>query len=476
MLQLRPYQQRAVDMLSEHDSPCLVLPTGSGKTEVATQIALNANGPVVILVHAIQIVEQAAKRFRKYGLPCGVLAAGKRPRNETAVAASIQTVARMQTLPEAFLVIVDEAHRAAGPSYQSVIARYRKMGARVVGLTATPCRLDGTGLGTVGFDSLVEPVTYEELFDLGVLVRPEIYAPSVPNLKGVHIVAGELSGKEAASRIVGDPVKELEEKCPGGRALVFTCSIEHGISVAGQFSDAGHSVRALSGETPIEERNAEVDRLSARTRKALITCGLFGEGFDLPNLDCVEMLRPTMSLMLFRQQAGRVMRPAPGKTRAVILDHAGNTMRHGVPWSQIQWSLHGRTVTKRDAKKAKRCPQCFAVYAIGPLACPQCGFVAPVEARTVEHVQGELVRFQGVLPSVQEAVAIARDIAPGDSRAVAYVMMARKAWEKGYKPGWLIGAFRAKFGCEIPAGWGRMNDAVRAGNSGGHSDRDRVAQ
>lgn len=453
MLKLRPYQSRAVHALTEHASPLLVAPTGSGKTAVAAQLALDANGPVVILTHAIQIVRQTAERFRAYGLPCGVLAAGVRPRNEIAIAASIQTVARMQALPEAFLVIVDEAHRAAGASYQSVIARYRQMGARVVGLTATPCRLDGTGLSAVGFDSIVEPTSYEELYEAGVLVRPDVWAPNVPNLKGVHVVGGDLSGSEAADRIVGDFGKEFREKCPDGIAIAFACSINHARALAGRFYDAGLDPLALDGAVPIDQRDEAVKRLEQRELRVIVTCGLFGEGFDLPSLDAVILARPTLSLALYRQQCGRVMRSFAGKAKATILDHAGNSLRHGLPDEPVVWTLNGRQTAKRSAIKAKRCAKCFAVYGSGLAACPQCGFAPVAEEREIQHVAGELVKVASVLPSVAVAVQKAHAVAPGDSRAVAYVLMARKAQEKGYKAGWLPNAFKAKFGVWPPKEW-----------------------
>lgn len=428
-MHLRPYQLRAVDALraSWRKVPILVMPTGSGKTQVAASIiegAVAKNRRALILAHTRQIVLQTAARFRERGLNVGVLMAEHSPGDAPVVVASIQTLARRP--PQEFgVVVVDEAHHAAGKTYRAIIARY--LDGCVLGLTATPQRLDGLGLGDVGFGVIVEPVTYEELFRDGWLLKPLIYAPEVPDMTGVRRTAGEYVMGEAEKKITGKLVEHFQ-RLGRAPAVAFGCSIEHSQRIAAAFNAAGVAAEHLDGTDPQETRDATLARLGSGATTLLSVCSLLGEGWDLPALATVVMARPTLSLTVYRQQAGRVMRPAPDKAVPIILDHAGNTLRHGVPWDTIAWSLEGRPRTEGVAPM-KRCEECYAIIPIGSTVCPECGAIVLVRSSVPVETSEKLALHES-----------------HDSRREWYALRVQEASARRRRIGWARHAYKQRYG------------------------------
>jgi DNA repair protein RadD len=261
----------------------------------------------------------------------------------------------------------------------------------VIGLTATPYRLDGAPLGDV-FGHIVHGPSVSELVANGVLINPRIYAPPGPDLNGVHsrggdFVVGELELAVAKKNLVGDIVKHWEKHANGGRTVAFGVGIFHSKMIAEAFGSIGYHI---DGGSPQEEREYAIAKLEAGEIKVLSNCDLIGEGWDLPSLDCAILARPTQSMALHRQQIGRVMRACPGKEGALVLDHAGNTHRHGVPTDEVDVSLEGKAKRKQEAAP-RTCKECFAIIEEYP--CWACGFKPEMVAREIESVGGELVEF-----------------------------------------------------------------------------------
>lgn len=430
---LRDYQVLACKLIRESwkDSPVLALATGAGKTVVAADIIAGCvakGGRALLVVHTREIVNQTARRFREYGLDVGVLMAGKSPGRSPVVCASVQTLIR-RDFPEARVVIIDEAHRAIGDSYKRVIEHYRATGAVLIGLTATPVRLDGRGLGSVGFGKIIEPVRYHELFEAGHLLKPRLFAPSEINVGGLKKRMGEFIMPENA--IVGDLVDHYQRITPGTKAVAFACSINHSAAIAAAFTRAGIPAGHLDGAHSTEARDACIRDLSEGRIRVLSNCSLFGEGWDLPALETCIMARPTDSIALYRQQAGRVMRPAPGKTKPTILDHVGNISRHGAPWDPIAWSLEGAEKSKSEHLPFRRCPKCFLMVPIALSACPECLYQFPEpEGRALpKNIDGKL-----------------EDVSEIDQIRNWYLGIVRQAWHQHYKLGYARNKYHEHYG------------------------------
>lgn len=450
-LQLRPYQVRAIDLLRQQwrEKCVLVAPTGSGKTVIAAAIISGAIGKgrrAMIVSHTRAIVLQTVQRFRDAGLDTGCIM-GEDTENTDApvLVASVQTLHSRAERPVIDVLIIDECHRATSATYAALIAHYGGKSA-VIGLTATPCRLDGRGLKDVGFSVIIEPCSYDELFDQGALIKPVMFAPpDVPDMKRARVLAGEFTGPamdEAGRFITGHVVEHYRKFAPGSRAVAFGVSIDHAHEIAAAFQSAGIPAEALSGEDSRATRDAAISRLARGETKVLANCSLFGEGWDLPILETAILARPTASLALHRQQCGRVMRPAHGKSRAVIIDAAGNLERHGAPWEPVTWSLEHKAEPKDYLPALKRCESCFALFSGS--ACPECGWIKPPtqEREPIKVVPGDLVEWK------------AKD------RQTWYAGEIERVCRKGWKLGAARHRYNDKFG-EFPKFYDLERDTYR---------------
>lgn len=406
MIELRPYQADLVRdtgaALRQHRSVLLQLPTGGGKTALAAHMLgryAETGKRAIFCCHRIEILEQACEAFESLGIPFGVVAPGKHPNPYYPIhICSIDTlrarIRRGKSMPPADLVCIDEGHHAVSPTWQFVLNHYAAQ--RWLFLSATPERMDGRGLGDVAETMICGP-TVEWLIQNGYLAQYDAYAPSAPDLAGTHTARGdyvqaEVEAKMDKPSITGDAIGHYLKICPGKRAIAFCVSIKHSKHVAQQFQAAGVLAMHVDGETPRDDRRAIMDEFRRNEIQVLTSVDIFGEGVDVPGLDASILLRPTKSLGLCLQQIGRCLRATDGK-RAIILDHAGNLARHGLPDDEREWTLDGRKAKKRGEAiiAVKTCPQCFACHRPAP-ACPTCGFRYEIESREVIHVDGVLAK------------------------------------------------------------------------------------
>ena len=406
MIILRDYQGAIVDecatMFREGVKSLLIqAPTGSGKTALAAEALRRAaarGNRSLFVVHRRELIRQSVEAFSRIGLKHGIIAAGF-PTSPGALVqiAAVQTlVRRLGRVTPPKLIFWDEAHHCAAGSWQSTYTAFP--GACHIGLTATPQRLDGRGLRP-WFKRLILGPTPRGLIDRGYLSDYRCFAPPGVNVDGMRVIAGDYARNEmsiAADRptITGSALEHYQRHAAGKRAIVFCCSIQHSLHVASQFAQAGISAAHVDGETPAQARDEAMERFRSWSLKVMCNVDLFGEGVDVPGIEAVILLRPTKSLGLYLQQVGRSLRPAEGKTHAVILDHAGNVERHGLPDDERHWSLDGRAEQADAAAvgptRVKTCPSCFAVQRVGPPKCFSCGLPFPVKQREVDHVNGEL--------------------------------------------------------------------------------------
>jgi superfamily II DNA or RNA helicase len=346
------------------------------------------------------LVDQVSDTLSAFNVAHGVLARGRRaPPSVRVVVASVFTLVRqLAERPAPDLLVCDEAHHATGGStWGKVMAACPK--AFVLGVTATPYRLSGEGLGQ-SFDTMVLGPTVRELIDMGSLADYRIFAPKSIDMTGMHkrggdFVRGELAQRADKPSITGDVIGHYKRLADGLPAVAFCVSVEHAGHVAQQFRDAGYRAVSIDGGMDRDVRRTVVADFKAGRINILTSCDLISEGFDMPGIHVGILLRPTMSLGLHLQQIGRVLRVSPGKERALILDHAGNTFRHGLPDDERDWSLDGDDARKRKASEdeplpLRLCKQCFAVLRVSLSACPQCGTPVVVKARKVEQQEGTL--------------------------------------------------------------------------------------
>ena len=447
---LRPYQnQLANDIRAAFGSganrPLAVSPTGSGKTVLFSYITsqvLKRGSRVIIVAHRREILDQISATLKRVGVPHGFIQAGKSASNQPAMVASIQTLARrLDTVPAPDLVIIDEAHHSVSKSYVQMFAAWPT--AKFIGVTATPERLDGKGLGAM-FDRMVMGPSVQWLIDNGFLAQPVYYAPrEVVDLSQVHTVAGDFDRSEAEEivdtpRITGDAVTHYVRFCNRQRAVAFCISVAHAQHVADTFNSCGIPSASIDGTLDPEVRKQRVEDLTSGKILVLTSCELISEGFDLPAVNAAILLRPTHSLSMHLQQVGRALRPYPGKTNAIILDHVGNCLRHGLAEQERDWDLSGREkrLKKSSLVETKQCSKCFAIFA--GTVCPQCGSQREIAVREIEEVDGELQRLsiEDISKKREERREEGKCKTLDDFRALAKL--------RGYKLGWAFFRWQAR--------------------------------
>ena len=338
---------------------CLVSPTGSGKTVMASAIVKRAATRTLWITHRVELVEQSAAALQATGLEVGIVA-GRRSENLDApvIVAGWQTlVARPETRPPAELLVIDECHHGAAEEWRQVIDSYP--GARAVGMTATPQRRDGKPLGDV-FQALVVAAQYSELIRAGHIVSCRLFRPA------------EHLGADLAQ----PPVDAYERLVPGRSCVAFARSIEESKLLASELNERGHASASINAKTPAAIRGELVDDFRSGELRCLTSVFALTEGFDHPGTEAVMIARGCSHVGTYLQMVGRGLRPASGKTEAVIIDLSGVSWIHGLPTEDRLYSLDGRPISSSGGLKC--CPECGHTWeASEGTTCPQCGFVPP---------------------------------------------------------------------------------------------------
>jgi len=477
MITLRDYQQAAVEAVYDHlrtrdDNPCVVIPTAGGKTPVIATICRDAvtlwNGRVLILAHVKELLEQAADKLRTIcpEVPYGIYSAGlkRRDTEHPVIIAGIQSVyQRAEELGAFDLVLIDEAHLIPADGegmYRTFLAEARKINPnlRVIGFTATPYRLDCGYICTP--DGILNHVCYEvgvrELIVRGYLCQLVSKAGKTKvDTSGLHVRGGEFIPSEVEALMDDDQLveaacAEIVEQTQNRRAvLIFASGIKHGEHIVRVMREK-HNIECgfVTGETPNEERNRTISRfrdqewirqlqidygvnVAPEPLKYLCNVNVLTTGFDAPNIDCVVLLRPTMSPGLYYQMVGRGFRLHPGKRNCLVLDYGGNVLRHG-PVDQIR--VKTRTTGGTSEAPAKECPQCHALIAAGYARCPDCGYEFPppersnhdAKASTAAVLSSQVTIEKYTVHDVYYSVHVKRGAAEG----------APKSLRVDYKIGW----------------------------------------
>lgn len=435
-MQLRPYQSELVNRIrfeyqQGHKSVLMVLSTGGGKTCIFSHIAQSAarkGNRVCILVHRAELLDQASRSLQAMGVPHGRIQAGRSMDLSHAVqVASVGTIARrLHLLPRDFLqlIVVDEAHHTTAGTWSKVVEHFHT--AHLLGVTATPIRGDGRGLGE-HYESMVQGPSAAWLTEQGFLTNARVLAPPGFNGAGLRKRMGDFDAKQAEQRVTeihGDCYSHYCQYLNGQTAIAFCCSVAHAEAVAELFQRQGIAAASIDGTMDGPTRRGLLEDLGTGRLKVLTSCALIGEGVDVPSVGGCILLRPTQSVGLHLQMIGRCLRPSGDKV-AVVLDHVGNTLRLGHHLEDREWSLDG--VKKRDRERApsvKVCPVCFAANATNAQACCECRHEFRSEVREMKVVPGEL----------QELQMRARKREQGS--ATDLESLRELARQRGYKAGW----------------------------------------
>ena len=410
MIVLRDYQQKAIDDLraayaAGKRAPLLVAPTGAGKAVMLARVchgAADRGSRVYVMVHTVELVDQLSTTLTAEGVHHGIIAAGyDGDASLRTQVCSVQTlVRRLSNTPAPDLIITDECHHSCAGSYLAIYKQWPK--ARLLGVTATPRRLDGRGLGGV-YDAMIETPDTAALIAAGHLSPFKAFAPPTVDASALHIRAGDFAAEEvdqlmSKAAITGDAISHYRQHADGKRAALFAHNIKAAQDYAAAFRSAGYEAFALDGTMDRTIRRQVVKDFRDGRIQVVTSCAILSEGFDLPAIECGIFLRPTASLGLWRQQVGRTLRLFEGKTHAILLDHVGNTARHGLPDDPIEWSLADTPKKKRVGEKppvsVRVCAKCWATARMTARVCPECDEPFPVKERQIEQRDGELVEIQ----------------------------------------------------------------------------------
>lgn len=494
MISLRDYQTRGVKELRElfrrgKRSLLYVLPTGGGKTRVFTHITMSAGAKgkrVLILVHRQELLSQSSLSLGELGVTHGLITPDAKikpvmnshlrrlhrsflDQGAHVQVASVQTIsrsARLERWANKFdLIIVDEAHHATAGQWFTFLDS--SPNSKILGVTATPKRSDGQGLGVDAggvFEAMVVGPSPEELMEEGYLCRARVYAPpKLVDLSGIkrNAKTGDFSERALAEamakrEIYGDSVKHYSKICPGAPAIAFCSSVKNAKLCAEEFRRGGWRAASIDGDMDDDTRRDLIEALGNGQLDVLASCDIISEGTDIPVVTTAIKLRPTDSEGLNTQQDGRVLRPiyAPGydlstkegrldaiaasdKPYAIVIDHVGNCIKHGLPDEERDHSLDGREKGTRESDdssqpiRVMQCPKCFAAHAPADV-CPSCGHVYSDDEKPKKPIDCDL---EEITEAQAEQLRIKRRQELG--MAATREELEKIAEERGYKPAWV---------------------------------------
>jgi DNA repair protein RadD len=476
MLYLRPYQEAAKVAIYDHlrrrdDNPCVVIPAAGGKTPIMASICRDAvgtwGGRVLVLAHVKELLAQTAEKLSvvcpevRFGLHSAGL--GRRDMRDAVIVAGIQSVYKRACDFDPFdLVIVDEAHLIPPDGdgmYRQFLADARQVNpqVRIIGFTATPFRLKEGLICTP--DGILNSICYivgvRELI-VGGFLCPLISKAAVNKVHTdrLHVRGGEFAADEV-EQLMDD--KRLVESACGeivahshdrNAVLIFASGIRHGEHIVRVLAERQHvECGFVTAETKTRERDTILERFRSARLKYLCNVNVLTTGFDAPHIDCVALVRPTLSPGLYYQMVGRGFRPHPSKTECLVLDFGGNVVRHGTVDDLRIKPTGGGT---GDAP-AKECPVCRAVIAAGYARCPNCGHVFPPSERRRHHAKPsgapvlskEITTTDYAVIETYYSVHTKRKAADGDPRTMRV----------DFKVGW--NRFKSEFICFEHSGYAR---------------------
>lgn len=408
----------------------VVSPAGSGKSVTMSEIARRATDKgnrVLFIVHRRELVNQIKGTFAANDVDMDLCHVGM-----------VQTVSnrikRGKELTPS-IILVDEAHHSMAKTYLNIFESFNN--AYVLAFTATPWRMSGRGFTDI-FQDLIVGKTVQWLIDNNRLAPFKYYSVNLmDDDKLKKNSTGDFSDASITlsmePQIYGDVIKNYKKFADGQKTIVYTHNVQSSKEVAEKFISNGYAAKQVDGKTPKVEREKAMELFRSGEITILVNAELYGEGVDVPDCECVILLRPTMSLTLFIQQTMRSMRYQPNKL-ATIIDHVGNYARHGLPNTEHNWNVHFKGERKKskdnDAIPIKECPECYSVIESSYSICPACGFEFPQEREETEL----LIDEDAELEEVDDKIITLTLKEPEECESVEELYQLAK--QKGYKPGW----------------------------------------
>ena len=444
MLTLRDYQSDIFSKATQafRDGAkgiCCVLPCRSGKSYIMARMIEGAFGNVLVLAHRHTLISQHKELLDSLGVLTDKV-------RVESVFTEASRLGRYKPT-DVDLIIIDEAHLSEAKSYKKVCEYYN---CRRVLFTATPARLDGKPLSLA--DTLITGITANELIKMGAISDYDYYAPDLNiDTDKVDVVAGEynngqLSELMCQSAIYGDVLKYYRQLGDNRQAIAYCTSVKHSEETAKMFNDNGISAVSIDGSMSQRERDKRMALFKDGKVQVLCNCNMVSEGVTLPNASVGLLLRASMSLPLFIQQACRVLTPVEGK-KAVIIDYVNNVQRHGLPTDNHEWSLT-ETVKKRQQHNddgtlsIRQCENCFRCFKTAS-KCPYCGYEYQVKGRELKAVKEvELKRIEAIEKVEKEKQKKLARMQVGQCRTIEDLQ--RIAKERGYKQAWVWQMARIK--------------------------------
>ena len=467
---LRPYQTEMIKSIisaikAGEKSILAVAPTGSGKTVIFAHIATGAvqkNKRVLILTHRREILQQTADKIAAFGIEAGQIVSGKPTTSELIQVAMVGTlIRRLESMPSQDLIIIDEAQHAISATWSKTINYFPDT--LRMGFTATPERLSGEGLIEIFNTIILGPHTID-LVNSGHLSYPRMFSgPDVQAKSAFKITRGDYDKDEQVKKyrsaiVIGSVIDHYREKLNGLPTICFCVSIDHCHLMETEFISAGYKARTVHGGMNRKDRDAAINGLSNGDVQVLCSCDVISEGVDVPVLAGCILLRRTKSLALYLQQVGRALRPYPGKSEAIILDHAGCYHEHGHVLDIREWSLEAKKRSKRGELPrpiVSVCPKCSGVWPGEPRACPDCGYDLHTDReraagrkppKEIEGILREVLPAgTDLAPIVQQALRL-QNMTPGERQKAMMSNLYRYGKSDqtrglaeilGYKRGWV---------------------------------------
>ncbi len=476
-IQLRDYQQemisKVVDEIKKGNKHILlVLPTGAGKTFLAASMiksAYDKGNSSIFICHRQELLLQTYNTYRKLDITPSLIKSGMRSNYESLLQiALINTLGnRLNLVRYPKIIFWDEAQHISAGTWEKVYDNFPN--SIHIGLTATPCRLDGKPLNRF-FKTMIETVNTADLIKKGSLVPYLYYAPNnidVSDVKksGCDFSANDLMKKSFSGKIIGDNIEQYIKLANGKKNVVFAINRLHALDIVDRYKENGISAEIIDGLMNPTQRKNVVDNFSKGIIKVLVSIDVISEGFDLPEVEVVSLLRPTMSTSLYLQQVGRGLRISPetGKTHAIILDHVNNYQRHGMPDDVREWSLDvglkKKKTVEASTESLMRCPECFFAHGRA-LSCPNCGFVYKADNKEIKEVAGELV----LIGSPEYKLAQQKEVKI--ARSLEELVAIEK--ERGYKFGWAENHWTAKTGEKL---WNSIDGLQKIADARGYDER-----
>jgi len=406
MINLYDYQKNIIEQIKknirEHSNICVVSPCGSGKSIIQGKLTAMANkkgNRVLFLVHRKELCEQIEKTFKLCGVNFDLCKVGM-----------VQTITRnLKSEPEPRIIITDENHHCLAKSYKRIYDNFSN--AVKLGFTATPIRLGGKGLHPI-YDKLLIGPSVKWLINNNRLSPYKLYSIKLVDTSKLHIRQGDFKNDEVndlmeKSMIYGNTIKNYKKFAMGKKTIVYCSSVKASKATNEEFINNGISSKHLDGNTSKKEREKAIEDFRNNKIDILCNVDLFGEGFDVPDCECVILLRPTKSLSLYIQQSMRSMRYKPGK-QAIIIDHVGNCFEHGLPDHDFQWTLNDLEKKKKkkdEEEKIKQCPGCFLMIENHLKTCPHCGYIFVSERKelsTNENIELKEITQEDIIRALKK--------------------------------------------------------------------------